>query len=92
MFFKDMKITNASGDSITFGRHFLLDEDIDLSGLAAIVNYAETTGDGAVYQRTSLDVRDFDIPFFIYRNRRDEWWIEERRVEAYTVFNPKKIL
>lgn len=85
-----MKITNDSGDSIVFGRHFCLYDHFDLSGLVATVNYADSTGDGATYQRTRLDIREFDVPFYIDRNGREDWWIEEQRVLAYKVFNPKK--
>jgi Phage tail protein len=87
---KELKITNASGDSITFGRHFRLYEDIDLSALKADVSYSESSSDGASYQRTRLDVRDFNVPFFIYRTIEGYQWFEERRREAYRVFNPKK--
>lgn len=90
MFIKELKITNGSGDSITFGRHFFLYDHIDLSGLSATVNYANSTADGATYQRTRLEIREFDIPFFIDRKGREDWWIEEQRVLAYKVFNPKK--
>lgn len=90
MFIKELKITNASGDSITFGRHFMLYDHIDLSGLSASVNYAESTGDGATYQRTRLEIREFDIPFYIDRKGRHDWWIEEQRTLAYKVLNPKK--
>lgn len=85
-----MKITNNSGDSITFGRHFYLYDHFDLSGLSASINYAESTGDGATYQRTRLEIRDFDMPFYINRKGRPVWWIEEQRTLAYKVFNPKK--
>lgn len=85
-----MKITNSSDDSIQFGRHFRLYEDIDLSSLKADVNYSESNDDGASYQNTRLDVRDFSVPFFIYRELTGPEWFEEKRQEAYRVFNPKK--
>ena len=84
-----MKITNNRGDSITFGHHFRIADDFDMSGLNASVNYSESTADGSNYQNTKLENRDFDIPFFIYKTMNDSWWIEERRNEAYKVFNPK---
>lgn len=87
---KSLKITNNSGDSITFGRHFFLDDGWDLSGLAAVVNYSDSNKDGASYQSTRMDVRDFPLPFFIKNNVQNAEWIETRRQEAYTVFNPKK--
>lgn len=90
MIIKELKITNNSGDSIQFGRHFLLDGEIDLSALSATVNYANSTGDGATYQKTMLDIREFDVPFYIHREILDDWWIEEQRILAYKVFNPKK--
>lgn len=89
MIIKNMTITNVRGDSITFGRHFKLYEDISLSGLTASVNYSESTTDGSSYQNTKLDNRDFDIPFFILKEIVDSWWIEQKRSEAYRVFNPK---
>lgn len=84
-----MTITNSRGDSITFGRHFRLERDFDLSGTAATVNYSETTVDGSHYQNTKLENKDFDIPFFIYKSINEPWWIEEKRNQAYKVFNPK---
>lgn len=84
-----MSITNSRGDSITFGRHFKLYEDFNLSGLSATVNYSESTADGSSYQNTKLENRDFDIPFFILKEIVDSWWIEQKRSEAYRVFNPK---
>lgn len=84
-----MTITNYRGDSITFGRHFRLERDFELSGTAATVNYSETTVDGSHYQNTKLENKDFDVPFFIYKSIPDPWWIEEKRNQAYKVFNPK---
>jgi hypothetical protein len=89
MIIKNMTITNSRGDSITFGRHFRLVEDFSLSGLTATVNYTESTADGSHYQNTVLDNKDFEVPFFIPKELTDSWWIEERRNEAYKVFNPK---
>lgn len=89
MIIKDMTITNSRGDSITFGRHFRLERDFDLSGTAATVNYSETTVDGSHYQNTKLENKDFDVPFFIYKSINEPWWIEEKRNQAYKVFNPK---
>ncbi|MFJ7585665.1 phage tail family protein [Bacillus cereus] len=89
MIINNMTITNSRGDSITFGRHFRLSEDFALSGLTATVNYTESTADGSHYQNTVLDNKDFEVPFFIPKELSDPWWIEERRNEAYKVFNPK---
>ena len=90
MIIKDMKITNSQGAAISFGQFFKISDDFNMSGLGATVNYSETTGDGSNYQNTRLDNRDFDIPFFIHRTITENWWIEDRRNEAYRVFNPKK--
>lgn len=90
MIIKELKITNSSGESIEFGRHFRLYEEIDLSGLKADVSYSESSNDGASYQKTRLSTADFSIPFFINRTVEGPEWIEERRQEAYRVFNPKK--
>lgn len=84
-----MKIINSKGDSITFGRHFRLNDDFELSGLEASVNYSDTTDDGSSYQNTVFDNKEFEIPFFIDRKNNNETWIEEQRARAYTVFNPK---
>lgn len=84
-----MIITNSRGDSITFGRHFILADDFELSGTSAIVNYTESTVDGSHYQNTKLDNKDFEIPFIIHKAINEPWWIEEKRSEAYKVFNPK---
>ena len=90
MIIKELKITNKSGESIEFGRHFRLFEDIDLSALKADVSYSNSSQDGAGYKKTRLDVRDFNVPFFIHRLIDGVEWIEEKRQEAYTVFNPNK--
>lgn len=90
MLVKELKITNSSGDSIKFGRHFRLLEGLDLSNLSADVSYSQSSGDGANYQRTVLSVRDFDLSFYITRGLQPDWWIEEQRQLAFTVFNPKK--
>lgn len=89
MIIKNITITNSRGDSITFGRHFRMFEDFALSGLGAAVNYTESTLDGSTYQNTVLENRIFDIPFFILKEIKEPWWIEERRNDAYKVFNPK---
>lgn len=87
---KELKITNSRGDSITFGRHFRLIEDFNISGLEADVFLSNTTLDGAHYQNTKLKTREFDIPFYIKRDNQPQWWIEERRHELYKVLNPKQ--
>lgn len=84
-----VKITNSNGDSIEFGRHFRLIDGLDLSALTAQVNYAESTADGAHYQNTKLDVREFDVGFFINKDLQENWWMEERRQELFKVLNPK---
>lgn len=89
MIAKEIKITNSNGDAIEFGRHFRLLEGFDLSSLNANSNYYDSTIDGANYQNTSLDLRDFDISFYIKKNEREQWWVEERRKELFRVFNPK---
>ena len=90
MIIKDLVITNNQGASISFGQFFKISDDFNLSGLNATVNYSESTGDGSNYQNTKLNNRDFDIPFFIHRTVTENWWIEDRRNEAYRIFNPKK--
>lgn len=89
MIVKELSITNSRGVSIQFGSHFRLVEGFDLSRLTANVSYSESNRDGASYQRTTLNVRDFDLSFIIYNNNREKWWIEERRRELFKVFNPK---
>lgn len=90
MIIKELKITNSSGDSIEFGRHFRLIDGFDLSGLSASVNTSTTTGNGARYKNTKLEPRDIDSSFFIYRNHNSNAWIEERREELFKVLNPLK--
>ncbi len=84
-----MTITNNRGDSIVFGRHFFIREDFAISGLGANVHMSESTSDGAHYQSTTLSTRDIDVPFYIKKLNTENWWIEEKRHEAYKVFNPK---
>lgn len=90
MIIKELKITNSSGDSIEFGRHFRLIEGFDLSALNATVNTSTTTGNGARYKNTKLDARDIDSSFFINRDYNDNEWIEARREELFKVLNPLK--
>lgn len=89
MIIKELKITNNRGDSIKFGRHFRLTNGLDLSNLSANVNYSESTSDGAHYQNTKLNVREFDIGFYISIDINEKWWIEEKRQELFRVLNPK---
>lgn len=89
MIVKEAKVTNSNGDSITFGRHFYLQEGLNLSDLSATISYSQTTKDGANYQKTLLDIRNFSLQFYIDREFREDWWIEEKRAEAFRVFNPK---
>lgn len=89
MIIKNLTITNSRGDSITFGQSFRLTDDFELSGLSATVKYTDSTMDGSNYQNTVLNNKDFEVPFLIYKTISDSWWAEERRNEAYKVFNPK---
>lgn len=89
MIVKELKITNSNGDSISFGRHFRLVNGLDLSNLSANVSYSKSTRNGANYQGTVLDIRDFDLAFYISNNHRAKWWVEEKRQEIFRVFNPE---
>lgn len=89
MLINELKIINNNGDSIEFGRHFKLTNGLDLSALSARVNYSESNADGATYQRSVLDVRDLDLDFYLDKKHREIWWVEEKRGEAFRVFNPK---
>lgn len=86
---KELKITNNRGDSIEFGRHFKLIKGLDLSDLSAQVSYSSSTRDGGNYQKTTLDIRELDLSFFLYNNFREVSWIEGKRRELFRVFNPK---
>lgn len=90
MLIKDLKLTNASGESIEFGRYFKLYEEIDFSNLNADVSYSESSSDGASRQGTRLETRDIEIPFFIHRIVDGDFFIEEKRQEMFRVCNPKK--
>lgn len=89
MYLAYLKITNNMGESITFNDDFKLHKEVDLSALKADVVYAESAEDGSNYQRTMLNVRDFDIPFYIDKTSDKELWYEERRRKLFRVFNPK---
>lgn len=84
--------TNDNGDSVTFAdnRHFRLIDGFNLSALSATINQSSSTKNGANYQSTRINTRDFDIEFFIYRDYENQNWIEDRRHELYKVFNPLK--
>lgn len=86
---KSMTFTNSRGDTFSFGRHFRLIEGFDMSNLTANVNYSQSTDDGANYQNTKLNNREFDIGFRIDKVMRDAFWIEEQRQLLFKVFNPK---
>lgn len=87
---KKLTISNVDGDSITFGRHFFLDDEkLDLSGLQADVSYVESNANGAHYQRTRMSTRSLSIAFFIKGNG-DESLLEEKKREIFTVCNPLK--
>lgn len=90
MFLKQLTITNSAGDSVTFDNTYKLHEEIDFSNLKAAVTYAETTTDGASYQKTTLDVRDIDVPFYLDKISDSPLWYEEKRNEIFRVFNPKR--
>lgn len=90
MFLKQLTITNNAGDSVTFDNTYKLHEEIDFSNLKAAVTYAETTTDGASYQKTTLDVRDIDVPFYLDKISDSPLWYEEKRNEIFRVFNPKR--
>ncbi|HCG4535568.1 TPA: phage tail family protein [Salmonella enterica subsp. enterica serovar Typhi str. AG3] len=90
MIIKELKITNSSGDSIEFGRHFRLIDGFDLSALSATVNTSPNTGNGARYKNTKLETRDLDSSFFINRDNNDNEWIEAQREELFKVLNPLK--
>lgn len=89
MIISKMKITNSRGESITFGTHFKLMDDFELSGKKASVNYSDSTLDGSHYQNTRLENQDYRIPFFIDRKNRPQFWIEEHRSEVLRILNPK---
>lgn len=84
-----VKITNANGEFIEFGRYFKLLSGINLSGLKANVSYSGSNNDGATYQRTILNNRDVDISFYIDKKGRDDNWTEQKRKEIIRVLNPK---
>lgn len=90
MIVRDLTITNASGESLVFGDHLKLYEDIELSGLKANISMAETSGDGASAQKTRLDTRDFEMPFLLHRIVDDKVWFEDKRQDIFRVCNPKK--
>lgn len=82
----------GDGDSVTFApdRHHRLISGFDLSALSAIVNQSQSTKNGATYQSTKLETRDFEIEFFTNRNYESVGWIEDMRHELFKVFNPLK--
>lgn len=92
MLVKSIIFTNNNGEKITFAHnlHFRLESGFDLSALSATINQSSNTNNGATYQSTKIDTRDFDIDFFVYRNCKDQSWIEEKRHELFKVFNPSK--
>lgn len=89
MLIKTLTVTNTRGDSLTFGYHFKLLEDFNISGLPATVSYSESTKDGSSYQNTKLNNRELEISFYLDKIGRDSVWVEEKRNELYKVFNPK---
>lgn len=92
MLVSSITFTNKNGDTVTFAqdRHFRLSNGFDLSALNATINQSSSTKNGATYQSTKLESRDFDIGFFVYRNSNDQAWMEEKRHELFKIFNPLK--
>lgn len=82
----------GDGDSATFApdRHHRLISGFDLSALSVIVNQSQSTKNGATYQSTKLETRDFEIEFFTNRNYESVGWVENMRHELFKVFNPLK--
>ena len=89
MLIKELVIANTIGEEIEFGRYFHLKEGLDLSNLNAENNYSKANIDGAMHQNTLLDIRDFDLHFYLDIDNSPDWWIEEKRQELFRVFNPK---
>lgn len=85
---KYIKITNDRGDVFEFGHHYRLISDLDTSGLDAVVNTSETTGDGSLYRSTKLEERNFEIEFRIDKINDDAIWLQQQRNKMFKVINP----
>lgn len=85
-----LKITNSRGDEFEFSRLFRLTKGLDLSALAASVNYSSGVGAGSKYQNTKLENREFDIEFKMIRPKNaNETLMDNKRANLYRVFNPE---
>lgn len=85
-----LKITNSRGDEFEFSRLFRLTKGLDLSSLAASVNYSTGVGAGSKYQNTKLENREFDIEFKMIRPKNaNETLMDNKRANLYRVFNPE---
>lgn len=86
---ENLRATNKQGLSITFDESLRMTSGLDLSGLTAQVNATETTGAGARYQNTRLNVRNLDLEFQIRRQFSSEALMDDKRALMYKVFTPE---
>lgn len=84
-----LKVTNARKSHFEFDRLNRMTKGLDLSGLAANVNFSTGAGAGSKYQNTRLNNREFDIEFKMMRSIYDEPQMDGKRGSIYTVFNPE---
>lgn len=86
---KNIIATNKNGESIKFDHCFRITKGLDLSGLSADVNSSQSTGPGSRYQNTRLNDREFDLEFKVIRGKSDEFSMDDKRKNIYTIFNPE---
>ena len=85
-----IKATNARDDEFEFGPSFRLTNGLNLSALAASVNYSSGMGAGSKYQNTKLENREFDIEFRMNRPAgATEQLMDDKRANMYRIFNPE---
>lgn len=84
---KSAKITNRLGETFEFSPTNRLLEGIDLSGLAAVVNFSASNNNGSIYKNTSLENRAGEISFTIRKNG-NPIWLEEQRERMFRILNP----
>jgi hypothetical protein len=89
-----MKVTLIAGsERVVLGSHpFTLLKNINLSGLSATINIAETGNDGGLFLNSRLNSREIELEGMIDCYQKDEKWIKKQRDLVFKICNPKQMV
>lgn len=87
-----MNVRIKAGDNVVSLNEspFKLTKHIDLSGMPAVHELSTSSADGAKRTNTRYDTRDIEIEAAIISEGQNKSWIQQKRNELYTLFNPKQ--